>query len=147
MSFNEKFIIDFRLFCGLVLMWIFFVGDGSVRCRLYCQNFRYPYCHHAWGKTWSTCSIDSVRFILCISLRISYIFIDGVNEVKALMQLTVRLVTEEMLFNSITVRLDDMTEEAFLSPLLTFFIEGLAAIIPCPKESIFVFSIQVSKTV
>jgi cadherin EGF LAG seven-pass G-type receptor 1 len=67
-----------------------------------------------------------------------------VNEVKALMQLTVRLVTEEMLFNSITVRLDDMTEEAFLSPLLTFFIEGLAAIIPCPKENIFVFSIQVS---
>ncbi|KAJ4450280.1 hypothetical protein ANN_01700 [Periplaneta americana] len=67
---------------------------------------------------------------------------DGVNEVKALMQLTVRLVTEEMLFNSITVRLDDMTEEAFLSPLLTFFIEGLAAIIPCPKENIFVFSIQ-----
>ncbi|XP_066994105.2 protocadherin-like wing polarity protein stan [Anabrus simplex] len=67
---------------------------------------------------------------------------DGVNEVKALMQLTVRLVTEEMLFNSITVRLNDMTEEAFLSPLLTFFIEGLAAIIPCPKENIFVFSIQ-----
>jgi cadherin EGF LAG seven-pass G-type receptor 1 len=76
-----------------------------------------------------------------------YVFIDGVNEVKALMQLTVRLVTEELLFNSITVRLDDMTEEAFLSPLLTFFIEGLAAIIPCPKENIFVFSIQVSKTV
>ncbi|KAK7789529.1 hypothetical protein R5R35_000833 [Gryllus longicercus] len=67
---------------------------------------------------------------------------DGVNEVKALMQLTVRLVTEEMLFNSITVRLNDMTEEAFLSPLLTFFVEGLAAIIPCPKENIFVFSIQ-----
>nr|CAD7410752.1 unnamed protein product [Timema cristinae] len=67
---------------------------------------------------------------------------DGVNEVKAVMQLTVRLVTEEMLFNSITVRLNDMTEEAFLSPLLTFFIDGLAAIIPCPKENIFVFSVQ-----
>nr|CAD7592898.1 unnamed protein product [Timema genevievae] len=67
---------------------------------------------------------------------------DGVNEVKAIMQLTVRLVTEEMLFNSITVRLNDMTEEAFLSPLLTFFIDGLAAIIPCPKENIFVFSVQ-----
>ncbi|PSN41253.1 Protocadherin-like wing polarity protein stan [Blattella germanica] len=67
---------------------------------------------------------------------------DGVNEVKAMMHLTVRLVTEEMLFNSITVRLDEMTEEAFLSPLLTFFIEGLAAIIPCPKDNIFVFSIQ-----
>lgn len=67
---------------------------------------------------------------------------DGVNEVKAVMQLSVRLITEEMLFNSITVRLNDMTAETFLSPLLSFFIDGLAAIIPCPKENIYVFSIQ-----
>ncbi|GLV44458.1 starry night [Carabus blaptoides fortunei] len=67
---------------------------------------------------------------------------DGVNDVKAVMQLTVRLITEDMLFNSITVRLNKMTKEAFLSPLLGFFIDGLAAIIPCPKENIFLFSIQ-----
>lgn len=69
--------------------------------------------------------------------------LDGVNEVKAMMQLSVRLITEEMLFNSITVRLNDMTAEQFLSPLLGFFIDGLAAIIPCPKENIYVFSVQV----
>ncbi|CAH2075509.1 unnamed protein product, partial [Iphiclides podalirius] len=67
---------------------------------------------------------------------------DGVNEIKAMMQLSVRLITEEMLFNSITVRLNDMTAEQFLSPLLGFFIDGLAAIIPCPKENIYVFSVQ-----
>nr|XP_018907159.1 PREDICTED: protocadherin-like wing polarity protein stan isoform X2 [Bemisia tabaci] len=67
---------------------------------------------------------------------------DGINEVKASMQLMVRLVTDEMLFSSITVRLADMTEEAFLSPLFNFFVEGLAAIIPCPKENVFIFSIQ-----
>lgn len=67
---------------------------------------------------------------------------DGINEAKAIMQLVVRLVTEDMLFNSVTVRLDEMTEEAFLSPLLNFFIDGLAAIIPCPKENIYLFSIQ-----
>uniref|UniRef100_A0A2A4J5X8 Protocadherin-like wing polarity protein stan n=1 Tax=Heliothis virescens TaxID=7102 RepID=A0A2A4J5X8_HELVI len=67
---------------------------------------------------------------------------DGVNEVKAMMQLSVRLITEEMLFNSITVRLNDMTAEQFLSPLLGFFIDGLAAIIPCPKENIYIFSVQ-----
>ncbi|KAL4710435.1 hypothetical protein ACJJTC_008837 [Scirpophaga incertulas] len=67
---------------------------------------------------------------------------DGVNEVKAMMQLSVRLITEEMLLNSITVRLNDMTAEQFLSPLLGFFIDGLAAIIPCPKENIYVFSVQ-----
>ncbi|CAH1153853.1 unnamed protein product [Phaedon cochleariae] len=67
---------------------------------------------------------------------------DGVNEIKAIMTLAVRLITEEMLFNSITVRLYQMTKEAFLSPLLGYFIDGLAAIIPCPKENIFLFSIQ-----
>ncbi|XP_055704133.1 protocadherin-like wing polarity protein stan [Phlebotomus papatasi] len=67
---------------------------------------------------------------------------DGINEAKAIMQLVVRLITEDMLFNSVTVRLDEMTEEAFLSPLLNFFLDGLAAIIPCPKENIFIFSIQ-----
>ncbi|XP_065082456.1 protocadherin-like wing polarity protein stan isoform X2 [Ochlerotatus camptorhynchus] len=67
---------------------------------------------------------------------------DGINEAKAIMQLIVRLVTEDMLFNSVTVRLDEMTEEAFLSPLLSFFLDGLAAIIPCPKENIYLFSIQ-----
>jgi cadherin EGF LAG seven-pass G-type receptor 1 len=67
---------------------------------------------------------------------------DGVNEVKAVMQLTVSFITEDMLLNSITVRLNEMTEETFLSPLLGYFVEGLAAIIPCPKENIFVFSIQ-----
>lgn len=71
-----------------------------------------------------------------------YLFLDGVNEVKATMTLIVRLVTDEMLFNSVTVRLADMTKEAFLSPLLEFFISGLAAIIPCPKENIYVFSVQ-----
>lgn len=67
---------------------------------------------------------------------------DGINEAKAIMQLSVRLITEDMLFNSVTVRLDEMTEEAFLSPLLNFFLDGLAAIIPCPKENIYLFSIQ-----
>lgn len=59
------------------------------------------------------------------------------------MSLSVRLVTEAMLFNSVTVRLADMTQEAFLSPLLSYFIDGLAAIIPCPRENIYIFNIQV----
>ncbi|XP_012235255.2 protocadherin-like wing polarity protein stan [Linepithema humile] len=67
---------------------------------------------------------------------------DGINEAKATMTLSVRLITDEMLLNSITVRLDDMTVEAFLSPLLGYFLDGLAAIVPCPRENIFLFSIQ-----
>lgn len=67
---------------------------------------------------------------------------DGINEVKATMQLFVRLVTEDMLFNSVTIRLNEMTAEAFLSPLLNYFLDGLSAIIPCPRENIYLFSIQ-----
>lgn len=67
---------------------------------------------------------------------------DGINIVKATMTLSVRMITDKMLLNSITVRLDEMTVEAFLSPLLGYFLDGLAAIIPCPKENIFIFSVQ-----
>ncbi|KAL1116918.1 hypothetical protein AAG570_005387, partial [Ranatra chinensis] len=67
---------------------------------------------------------------------------DGVNEVKAWMELTVRLITDEMLLNSVTVRLADMTEQAFLSPLFGYFTEAVAAIIPCPKHNVYIFSVQ-----
>lgn len=60
------------------------------------------------------------------------------------MQLSVLLVTDAMLFNSVTLRLGDMDQESFLSqPLYNYFVDGLAAIIPCPKENVFVFNIQV----
>ena len=71
--------------------------------------------------------------------------IDGTNVVRAEMQLTVLLVTDAMLFNSVTLRLGDMDQESFLSqPLYNYFVDGLAAIIPCPKENVFVFNIQVT---
>lgn len=61
------------------------------------------------------------------------------------MQLSVLLVTDAMLFNSVTLRLGNMDEASFLSqPLYNSFVEGLAAIIPCPKENVFVFNIQVT---
>ncbi|KAL7022348.1 hypothetical protein ACKWTF_012208 [Chironomus riparius] len=67
---------------------------------------------------------------------------DGINEIKASMHLIVRLVSDDMLFNSVTIRLNEMTAEAFLSPLLNYFLDGLAAVIPCPRENIYMFSIQ-----
>ncbi|KAM7293930.1 protocadherin-like wing polarity protein stan, partial [Ixodes scapularis] len=67
---------------------------------------------------------------------------DGINEVSAMCHLSVRLVSEAMLFNSVTVRLGGITKEQFLSPLYDQFVSGLAAIIPCAKENVFIFSIQ-----
>ncbi|XP_073973404.1 protocadherin-like wing polarity protein stan isoform X2 [Rhodnius prolixus] len=67
---------------------------------------------------------------------------DGVNEVKAWMELTVRLITDDMLLNSVTVRLADMTVSSFLSPLYSYFVEAVAAIVPCPKQNVYVFSVE-----
>ena len=58
------------------------------------------------------------------------------------MQLSVLLVTDAMLYNSVTLRLNGVDQESFLSPLYNYLIEGLAAVIPCPKENVFVFSIR-----
>jgi hypothetical protein len=63
--------------------------------------------------------------------------------VTARLTLQVLFVTDAMLYNSITIRLSEMTQEAFLSHLLEYFIDALSAVIPCPKENIFVFSIMV----
>ncbi|GBM44624.1 Protocadherin-like wing polarity protein stan [Araneus ventricosus] len=70
----------------------------------------------------------------------------GINEVSAQCQLIVQHVTDAMMFNSATLRLQRMTAVTFLSPIFEDFVEGLAAIIPCPKENIFIFSIQEDNT-
>ncbi|GIY35478.1 protocadherin-like wing polarity protein stan [Caerostris darwini] len=70
---------------------------------------------------------------------------DGINEVSAECQLIVQHVTEAMMFNSATLRLRRMTAVTFLSPVFEDFVEGLAAIIPCPKKNLFIFSVQKRK--
>ncbi|XP_013421944.1 cadherin EGF LAG seven-pass G-type receptor 2-like isoform X1 [Lingula anatina] len=67
---------------------------------------------------------------------------DGLNEATATCQLSVMLVTEDMLLNSITVRLNEMDETAFLSPLYDFFIKALGTIIPADIQDIFIISIR-----
>lgn len=47
-----------------------------------------------------------------------------------------------MLTNSITVRLENMSQERFLSPLLSLFLEGVAAVLSTKREAVFVFNIQ-----
>uniref|UniRef100_A0A8B9IZ00 Cadherin EGF LAG seven-pass G-type receptor 3 n=1 Tax=Amazona collaria TaxID=241587 RepID=A0A8B9IZ00_9PSIT len=67
---------------------------------------------------------------------------DGVHSVTAQCVLRVIIITEDMLANSITVRLENMWQERFLSPLLATFLEGVATVLATPKEDIFIFNIQ-----
>ncbi|XP_078241394.1 cadherin EGF LAG seven-pass G-type receptor 3 isoform X3 [Pogona vitticeps] len=67
---------------------------------------------------------------------------DGIHSVTAQCVLRVIIITEDMLANSITVRLENMWQERFLSPLLTNFLEGVATVLATPKEDVFIFNIQ-----
>ncbi|XP_074482164.1 cadherin EGF LAG seven-pass G-type receptor 1 isoform X2 [Sebastes fasciatus] len=67
---------------------------------------------------------------------------DGVHRVVALCTLRVTIITDDMLTNSITVRLENMSQERFLSPLLSLFLEGVAAVLSTKREAVFVFNIQ-----
>uniref|UniRef100_A0A8C3D3U7 Cadherin EGF LAG seven-pass G-type receptor 3 n=1 Tax=Cairina moschata TaxID=8855 RepID=A0A8C3D3U7_CAIMO len=67
---------------------------------------------------------------------------DGIHSVTAQCVLRVLIITEDMLANSITVRLENMWQERFLSPLLATFLEGVATVLATPKEDVFIFNIQ-----
>ncbi|KAM9230327.1 cadherin EGF LAG seven-pass G-type receptor 1 isoform 1-T1 [Dugong dugon] len=67
---------------------------------------------------------------------------DGIHSVTALCTLRVTVITDDMLTNSITVRLENMSQEQFLSPLLGLFMEGVAAVLSTAKDDVFIFNIQ-----
>uniref|UniRef100_A0A8C9VE66 Cadherin EGF LAG seven-pass G-type receptor 1 n=1 Tax=Scleropages formosus TaxID=113540 RepID=A0A8C9VE66_SCLFO len=67
---------------------------------------------------------------------------DGIHRIFARCKLRVTVITDEMLTNSITVRLENMSQERFLSPLLSLFMEGVAAVLSTGPEDVFVFNIQ-----
>ncbi|XP_048065943.1 cadherin EGF LAG seven-pass G-type receptor 3 isoform X3 [Megalobrama amblycephala] len=67
---------------------------------------------------------------------------DGIHSVSAQCVLRVLIITEEMLSSSITVRLQNMSQEHFLSPLLTHFLEGVSAVLSVSPDDVFVFNVQ-----
>uniref|UniRef100_A0A3Q3JKS0 Cadherin, EGF LAG seven-pass G-type receptor 3 n=1 Tax=Monopterus albus TaxID=43700 RepID=A0A3Q3JKS0_MONAL len=67
---------------------------------------------------------------------------DGVHSISAQCVLRVLIITEDMLGNSVTVRLQNMSQEHFLSPLLGNFLEGVSAVLSVPVEDVFIFNIQ-----
>ena len=67
---------------------------------------------------------------------------DGLHKATASCTLRVTIITDDMLTNSITVRLENMSQELFLSPLLSLFVEGVAAVLSTNRAGVFVFNIQ-----
>lgn len=87
---------------------------------------------------------------MCISIHspnlFSFIlffnFSDGAHSISAQCVLRVLIITEDMLGSSVTVRLQNMSQEHFLSPLLGNFLEGVSAVLSVPVEDVFIFNIQ-----
>ncbi|XP_041858937.1 cadherin EGF LAG seven-pass G-type receptor 3 [Melanotaenia boesemani] len=67
---------------------------------------------------------------------------DGVHSISAQCVLRVLIITEDMLGSSVTVRLQNMSQEHFLSPLLGNFLEGVSAVLSVPVEDVYIFNIQ-----
>ncbi|XP_061544471.1 cadherin EGF LAG seven-pass G-type receptor 2 [Phycodurus eques] len=74
------------------------------------------------------------------SMRISVS--DGVHSVSAQCLLQVTVITDEMLSNSITLRLANTSQEHFLSLLLTQFLDGVARVLSAAPEDVVIFNIQ-----
>lgn len=66
---------------------------------------------------------------------------DGLNRVSATCQLRVRLVTQDLLHSSITVRLHRLSRPAFLSPLYSLFVSALASVLPSSPDDVFLFDV------
>ncbi|KAM6977742.1 cadherin EGF LAG seven-pass G-type receptor 3 [Aplochiton taeniatus] len=67
---------------------------------------------------------------------------DGVHSISAQCVLRVLIITEDMLGSSVTVRLQNISQEHFLSPLLGHFLEGVSTVLSVPVEDVYVFNIQ-----
>ncbi|KAL2093590.1 hypothetical protein ACEWY4_010902 [Coilia grayii] len=67
---------------------------------------------------------------------------DGIYTVSALCTLRVTIITDAMLTSSITVRLENMSQERFLSPLLSLFARGVATVLSTGPDAVFIFNVQ-----
>ena len=77
-----------------------------------------------------------------IRAKIGVLVTDGKNEVRANLFLEVSYVSNEMLQNSISLRLKNVTKEEFLTPYYSYLLEALSVIVPCSPSQIHVFSIK-----
>ncbi|XP_019369272.1 PREDICTED: cadherin EGF LAG seven-pass G-type receptor 2, partial [Gavialis gangeticus] len=95
--------------------------------------------NHSTGELRLSRALDNNRPLEAI-MRVSVS--DGIHSVAAQCTLQVTIITDEMLTNSITLRLENMSQERFLSPLLALFLEGVAAVLSAPRQHVVLFNIQ-----
>lgn len=68
--------------------------------------------------------------------------LDGLHLKTASCRLYVRLVTKEMLEKSVTIRLNNITQDTFLSPVYKFFVDALASVLNTEEKNIYVINVE-----
>lgn len=68
--------------------------------------------------------------------------LDGLHPKTASCRLYVRLVTKEMLEKSVTIRLNNITQDTFLSPVYKFFVDALASVLNTEEKNIYVINVK-----
>ncbi|XP_077574235.1 cadherin EGF LAG seven-pass G-type receptor 3 isoform X3 [Stigmatopora nigra] len=122
-------------------------NDPDVSDRLYYTIDRGNELHllllnHSSGEIRLSRKLDNNRPLVAPMLMT---VTDGVHSISAHCVLRVLIITEDMLGSSVTVRLQNMSQDHFLSPLLSHFLEGVSAVLSVPVEDVFVFNIQPDK--
>lgn len=79
---------------------------------------------------------------LFFDLRCIVSLSDGIHSVSAQCLLQVTIITDEMLSNSITLRLANTSQEHFLSLLLAQFLDGVARVLSAAPQDVVIFNIQ-----
>ncbi|XP_034027332.1 cadherin EGF LAG seven-pass G-type receptor 3 [Thalassophryne amazonica] len=118
--------------------------DPDVSDRLYYTIDRGNELHllllnHSSGEIRLSRKLDNNRPLVAPMM---FTVTDGVHSISAQCILRVLIITEDMLGSSVTVRLQNMSQEHFLSPLLGHFLEGVSAVLSVPVEDVFIFNIQ-----
>ena len=72
---------------------------------------------------------------------------DGINTARAAMDLWVLLATDDMIFNSVTLSIADLSLEDFLVHFLDSFIEAVAGVVPCDREDVLLFGVEVGLSI
>lgn len=72
-----------------------------------------------------------------------FFFSDVLNTVNATCRIVYRLITNDMLVNSVTLRLDDITATSFMTSMYGYTVQALAEVLRLLPSQIYIIDIKV----
>ena len=76
-------------------------------------------------------------------MQVLFHFLDVLNTVNATCKVVYRLITNDMLINSVTLRLDDITASSFMTSMYGYTVQALAEVLRLLPSQIYIIDIKV----